>query len=58
VWAELGSAKVHLAVSATDLRRSINGLSLWVSEVLNADPFSENWLVFCNRRPDKLKILH
>ncbi len=58
MWAEPGGAKVYLAVGATDLRRSINGLSLWVSEVLEADPFSESWYVFCNRRRDKLKILH
>jgi len=58
MWAEVGSAKVYLAVGATDLRRSINGLSLLVSEVLEADPFSESWFVFCNRKRDKLKILH
>jgi len=33
-------------------------LSLLVSEVFEADPFSESWFVFCNRRRDKIKILH
>ena len=46
MWGELDSAKVYLALGPTDLRRSINGLSLLVSEVLEADPFSESWFVF------------
>ena len=58
MWGEFGSAKVYLALGPTDLRRSINGLSVLVSEVLEADPFSESWFVFCNRKRDKLKILH
>ena len=58
MWGEFASAKVYLALGPTDLRRSINGLSLMVSEVLEADPFSESWFVFCNRKRDKLKILH
>ena len=58
MWGEVGSAKVYLALGPTDLRRSINGLSVLVSEVLEGDPFSESWFVFCNRRKDKLKILH
>lgn len=58
MWGEVGSAKVYLALGATDLRRSINGLSLLVSEVLEADPFCESWFVFCNRKKDKVKILH
>jgi len=58
MWGELDGAKVYLALGPTDLRRSINGLSVLVSEVLEADLFSESWFVFCNRRRDKLKILH
>ncbi len=58
MWGEFESAKVYLALGPTDLRRSINGLSLMVSEVLEADPFSESWFVFCNRQRDKLKSLH
>ena len=58
MWGEFDTAKVYLALGATDLRRSINGLSVLVSEVLEADPFSESWFAFCNRRRDKIKILH
>jgi transposase len=40
------------------MRKSINGLSLIVSEQLAQDPFSGRVFVFCNRARDKLKILY
>lgn len=49
--------QVYLAPGATDLRKSIDGLSSLVSAVLELDPFSDRWFVFCNRQRDKLKIL-
>ena len=49
--------QVHLAPGATDLRKSIDGLSALVSAVFEMDPFSDQWFVFCNRQSDKLKIL-
>jgi transposase len=49
--------QVLLAPGATDLRKSIDGLSALVSAVFELDPFSDRWFVFCNRQRDKLKIL-
>lgn len=49
--------KVYLAVGATDLRKSIDGLSIIVLESFKLDPFSKNLFVFCNRKKDKIKIL-
>ena len=49
--------RVRLAPGATDLRKSIDGLSALVSAVFDLDPFSDQWFVFCNRQRDKLKIL-
>jgi transposase len=49
--------QVHLAPGATDLRKSIDGLSAIVSAVFELDPFSDRWFVFCNKQKDKLKIL-
>jgi transposase len=49
--------QVYLAPGATDLRKSIDGLSALVSAVFEMDPFSDRWFVFCNRQRDKLKIL-
>ena len=52
------SAKqVYLAPGATDLRKSIDGLSALVSAVFELDPFSDRWFVFSNQQRDKLKIL-
>jgi transposase len=48
---------VYLAPGATDLRKSIDGLSAMVSAVFELDPFSDRWFVFRNRQRDKLKIL-
>ena len=49
--------QVYLAPGVTDLRKSIDGLSVLVSVVFDLDPFSDRWFVFCNRQRDKLKIL-
>ena len=52
------SLSVYLVPGVTDMRKSIDGLSLIVSEVLELNPFSESLFVFCNRGRNKLKILH
>lgn len=49
--------KVYLALGPTDLRKSINGLSLIVQESFKLNPFSHDLFVFCNRKQDKIKIL-
>lgn len=49
---------IYLAVGATDLRKSVNGLSILVKESFGMDPFNHSLYVFCNRKKDKLKILH
>lgn len=49
--------QVYLALGPTDLRKSIDGLSLIVKEKFKLDPFSRNLYVFCNRKQDKIKIL-
>ncbi len=49
---------VYLAPGVTDMRKSIDGLALIVTEMLTLDPFSESLFVFCNRGRNKLKILH
>lgn len=54
---KLGSYTVYMALGATDLRKSIDGLSLIVQEKFRLDPFSRSLFVFCNRKCDKVKIL-
>ncbi|MCH1923440.1 IS66 family insertion sequence element accessory protein TnpB [Shewanella sp. C32] len=51
------SSKVFLVSGMTDMRKSIDGLSLNVTEQLDMEPFNEAWFIFCNCGRDKLKIL-
>ncbi|WP_425597016.1 IS66 family insertion sequence element accessory protein TnpB, partial [Shewanella algicola] len=46
------SAQVYLVTGVTDMRKSIDGLSLIVAQHLEMDPFSESWFIFCNRHRD------
>ena len=50
--------KVYLAVGNTDMRKSINGLSILVEEYLEMNPFSGHLFAFCNRRQNMIKILY
>jgi transposase len=52
------AATVYLALGATDMRKSINGLSLLVEEQFDLDLFTGNLFAFCNRRRDMVKILY
>ncbi|GAC42876.1 IS66 family insertion sequence element accessory protein TnpB [Paenibacillus popilliae] len=52
------ASPVYLACGATDMRKSIDGLAAMVQEQFGLNPFSLALFVFCNRRRDKLKILH
>ena len=51
------AVRIYLAPGATDLRRSIDGLSAVVRERLALDPLSGHLFLFRNRRGDRLKIL-
>jgi len=48
---------VYLACGGTDMRKSINGLSIMVLEYFKEDPFAGTLFVFCNRQRNKIKIL-
>lgn len=52
------SVRIYLALGATDMRKSIDGLSAMTSQVLKQDPLSGHLFVFCNRRRDRIKILY
>jgi len=53
-----GIERVYLACGSTDLRRSIDGLAVIVTQVFKLDPFVPSLFVFCNRQRDKIKILY
>jgi transposase len=52
------NTKVFLALGTTDMRKSINGLSVIASEHMQMDIFSGHLFVFCNRNRTILKILY
>ena len=49
---------VYLALGNTDMRKSINGLSILVEQALGHNPFSGDLFVFCNRHRRIIKILY
>lgn len=50
--------KVYIALGSTDMRKSIDGLSILVSEKLKLDLFSGHLFAFCNRKQNIVKILY
>nr|WP_320009860.1 IS66 family insertion sequence element accessory protein TnpB [uncultured Desulfobulbus sp.] len=58
IRSKLENVNLYLAVGATDMRKSINGLSMLVEEQFELDLFTGNVFAFCNRRRDLVKILY
>ena len=52
------SGNVYVAVGSTDMRKSINGLSILVEQSMDLNPFSGDLFVFCNRLRTIVKILY
>lgn len=50
--------KIYLCVDPTDMRKSIDTLSVMVSEVLKMNPSSGDLFLFRNRGGNKLKALY
>lgn len=50
--------KVHLYCGVTDMRKSINTLSIMVQDVLQMEPTSGHLFLFRSRGGDKLKALY
>jgi transposase len=49
---------VYIASGSTDLRKSIDGLSMLVESKLLLNPYEKALFVFCNKAMNRLKILH
>lgn len=50
--------RVFIAPGATDMSKSIKGLSMLVEKRFELDLFSGSYYVFCNRKRDIVKILY
>lgn len=53
-----GHVRIFLAPGPTDMRKSINGLSILVARHLEMEPLSGHLFAFCNRRQTIIKILY
>ena len=49
---------IYLACGHTDMRKSIDGLSIQVSRQLQFDPFAGHLFGFCNRSRTIIKLLY
>ena len=53
-----GSVRVYLAPGVTDMRKSIDTLTILVAEQMALDPLSGHLFAFCNRGRTLIKILY
>lgn len=53
-----GNTRFYVCERATDMRRSFEGLSYLVKDVVREDPLSGHCFVFFNRSRDKVKVLY
>ena len=54
---DLNNRRVFLSLGFTDMRKSINTLSILVENELEGDLFSGDLFGFCNRGQDNIKLL-
>jgi len=52
------NTRIFIATERVDMRKSVDGLSRLVQEVLKQDALSGHLFVFANKRGDKLKVLY
>ena len=51
------ATRVFVATAPVDMRASFNRLFALTQTVLQQDPLSGHWFVFCNRQRNRVKIL-
>jgi transposase len=57
VTVSLKEKQIYLACGATDMRKSIDALTLLVQANFEMDPYTDALFVFCNRSRNRIKIL-
>ncbi len=51
------ATRIYLAIEATDMRKSFEGLSGLIREKLREDPLSGHLFLFCNKPRNRLKMV-
>lgn len=55
---DFSKTQIYLKTGVTDMRKSINTLSIVVQGEMKLDLFSKSIFIFCNRKRDIVKILY
>jgi len=50
--------QIYIACGCTDMRKSIDGLSVIVQQNFRLNPFQNSLFLFCGRRRDRMKVLY
>lgn len=50
--------EVYIACGYTDMRKSIDGLTMMVQQRFQLNPFQNSLFLFCGRRRDRMKALY
>ena len=58
MFVDFQKVRLFLRPGFTDMRKQANGLSVFVAEQLELDPFSGNLFLFCNKRRNIIKVLY
>ena len=58
MFVDFAKVKIFLRPGFTDMRKAANGLSVFVQEQMELDPFSRNLFLFCNKRRNIFKALY
>lgn len=58
MFINLKEYRIFLRPGTTDLRKAINGLSLFIQNEMNHDLFAKSLFLFCNRQRKLLKIVY
>lgn len=51
------AVRIYVATAPTDMRKSFDGLSAAVTQIIGEDPTSGHLFVFRNRRGDQVRVL-
>jgi hypothetical protein len=55
---DLSKARIFIRPGYTDLRKTVNGLSVMIEQQMGREPFSGNVYLFCNRERKLLKAVY